>query len=163
LIGSFMSRLFGTKRSLQLRRHLLLSSHAPNQRSSSIEEKNQSQHRPLFTEVTQKSAATIHAPAAAGKNTRSATEREEHDADALAPPPLKRPFRILLGGNLLEFPRLRQGSQYLSQFQLSFPGESRWDPASPARSARSLSVVKGGGGTKKAKLPRFANPEGAGL
>ena len=123
------------------------SSHAPNPRSSSIAEKNQSQHRRLFTEATRKWAATIPAPAAAGKNTRSATEREEHDADALAPPPLKRPFRILLGGNLLEFPRLRQVSQYLGQFQLSFPGESRWVPASPARSARSLSAVKGGGGT----------------
>jgi hypothetical protein len=34
----------------------------------------------------------------------------------------------------------------LGQCQFSFPGESRWVPASPARSSKSASVVKGSGG-----------------
>ena len=62
-----------------------LSSHAPNPRSSSIAEKNQS-HLRLFSEATRKWAATTPAPAAAGKNTRSATERREVRCASLSPP-----------------------------------------------------------------------------
>src|SRR5438132_783470 len=69
------------------------SSHDPSLHSSSIAKKNQSRLR-LFSEATTKSAAMIPVPAAAGKNTRSVTERKEalltkgvelrrrHDADA---------------------------------------------------------------------------------
>ena len=52
------------------------SSHALSPHSSSIAEKNQSRLRP-FNTATTKSAATTPAPAAAGKNTRSAMGREE--------------------------------------------------------------------------------------
>src|SRR6267143_7147664 len=134
-----MCRRSGTRGNPPPHRHHP-SSHAPSPHLSSIAERNQSRLR-LFSEATTKSAATTPAPAEAGKNTRSATGREEHDAEALAPPPLKRPFRILLGGNLLEFPRLRPASQDLGQFQLSFPGESRWSPDSSARRGRSFSVL----------------------
>ena len=49
-------------------------------------------------------------------------------------------------------PPVTTGVAVLGQFQLSFPGESRWVPASPARCARSLSVVRGiGGGNCAAK------------
>ena len=51
------------------------SSHALSPRSSSIAEKNQSRLR-RFSTATTRSAATTPAPAAAGKNTRSATERK---------------------------------------------------------------------------------------
>ena len=51
------------------------SSHVPCPRSSSIAEKNRSLPR-RFSAATTKSAATTPAPAAAGKNTRSATERK---------------------------------------------------------------------------------------
>ena len=70
-IGSFMYRQSGTRGNQQPHRHHP-SSHAPNPHSCSIVEKNQSRLR-LFIVATTKSAATTPAPAAAGKNTRSAT------------------------------------------------------------------------------------------
>src|SRR2546422_5277656 len=70
-----MCRRSGTRGNPPPHRHHP-SSHAPSPHSSSIAEKNQS-HLRLFSEATTKSAATSPAPAAAGKNTRSATEREE--------------------------------------------------------------------------------------
>src|SRR5437867_2599401 len=130
------------------------SSHAPSPHSSSIAERNQSRLR-LFSEATTKSAATTPAPAAAGKNTRSATEREEHDAEALAPPPLKRPSRILLGGNLLEFPQLRQESQ--SSVSSSFPPQENLGGSPLLRQGPrgDLASREWGGKTTKPRLSRF--------
>src|SRR2546425_7211681 len=70
-----MCRRSGTRGNPPPHRHHP-SSHAPSPHSSSIAERNQSRLR-LFSEATTKSAATTPAPAAAGKNTRSATGREE--------------------------------------------------------------------------------------
>src|SRR5580765_6891674 len=85
-----MCKLCGTRGNPPLPPHRPpRSSHGPSPPSSSIAEKNRSPLQ-LFSGATTKAAAMTPAPAAAGKNIRSPTEREERDAEALAPPPLAR-------------------------------------------------------------------------